>query len=59
MDIIIEFIKKGEKISINKVEFLRPCPKNAIEPYKINKIIGKTVIKNISKGDIIIWKKIK
>ncbi len=54
-----KFIKKGEKINKNKLEFLRPCPINALEPYKYKKILGKFAKKNIDKGDIINWKKIK
>ena len=54
-----KFLKKNEKISIEKIEFLRPCPKNALEPYKLKKILGKKVRKSIDKGDIINWKKIK
>ena len=53
------FIKKNEKITKNKLEFLRPCPKNALEPYKFKKILGRFAKKNIDGGDIINWKKIK
>ena len=39
--------------------YLRPCPRNALNPYEKNKIIGKTLIKNIEEGEIINCKKIK
>lgn len=32
---------------------LRPCPIDAIPPYKISEIVGKKLIKNIKEGDII------
>ena len=54
-----KFIKKNEKITKNKLEFLRPCPTDALEPYKFKKILGKFAKKNIDRGDIINWKKIK
>jgi N-acetylneuraminate synthase len=50
---------KGIKIEKRMLEFLRPCPKNAIDPYNYQKLINKKLIKNIKKGDIITWKDIK
>ncbi len=52
-------ILKGEKIILSKLEFLRPCPKDALEPFKFKRIVGKTAKQNIQKGDTINWKKIK
>ena len=54
-----KFICKNEKITKDKIEFLRPCPKDGLEPYKYKNITGKLAIKDIEKGDLINWKKIK
>tara|TARA_Y100000590_G_scaffold304317_1_gene343132 strand:+ start:3208 stop:4272 length:1065 start_codon:yes stop_codon:yes gene_type:complete len=50
---------KGNKIKKEMLVYLRPCPKNALNPYEKNKILGKTLIKNIEEGEIINCKKIK
>ena len=52
-------IKKGSKISKQNLTFLRPCPTNALDPYKIKEILGKKVIRNIKKGDVIRFKDVK
>tara|TARA_B100001287_G_C22663952_1_gene521911 strand:- start:269 stop:1336 length:1068 start_codon:yes stop_codon:yes gene_type:complete len=49
----------GQKILEKDIEALRPCPENAIEPYYINKVIGKTLIKDIEAGDCIRWENIE
>ncbi len=48
-------ILKGDKINFENIESLRPCPKEAIDPSKIKKVIGKKTKKNISNGEIIKW----
>lgn len=50
----INLLKKN-KIKKFDIIALRPCPKNAIPPYELNKIINKKLKKNILKGDIIKW----
>jgi sialic acid synthase SpsE len=32
---------------------LRPCPEDALPPYRINDIVGKLVNRDIDKGDYI------
>ena len=46
-------IKKGALLSENNLEVLRPCPKDALPPYEIDKILGKTINKSLEKGDYI------
>ena len=46
-------IKEGEILKESDLTFLRPCPKQALSPYEVDKIIGKKIKKNIKKGDII------
>ena len=40
-----------EKITKKVLTFLRPCPKNGIELYHVNKILNKKVIKDIKEGN--------
>ena len=48
-------IVKGDKISHENTESLRPCPEEAIDPSKIKEIIGKKSKNNISIGETIKW----
>ena len=43
-------LKKGKRISIKDLEFLRPYPRNSLKPYEIKKMIGKKLKKNKKKG---------
>ena len=43
-------LKKGKRISIKDLEFLRPSPKKSLKPYEIKKMIGKKLKKNKKKG---------
>ncbi len=43
--------KKGHKISVGDFVPLRPCPRDAIEPYELGKIIGKYLTRDIESGD--------
>ena len=52
-------LNKGDKISYDNLISLRPCPKKGIMPFEIKKIIGKTLKKNIEKGDLIKWTDLK
>jgi len=48
-------IKKDYVIKRDDLNVLRPCPKNAIDPRDINKIIGKKINKNLIKDEILKW----
>ncbi|MBT5078757.1 MAG: N-acetylneuraminate synthase [Candidatus Marinimicrobia bacterium] len=50
---------EGDVIQINDLEFLRPCPNDAIAPYEVNNVIGKKVGVFIEAGDSIKWKSLK
>jgi N-acetylneuraminate synthase len=43
-------MSKGEIIHLSDLEFLRPCPSNAISPYLVDTIIAKKLLKSIDKG---------
>jgi N-acetylneuraminate synthase len=44
-------LKQGQKLKKEDLEFLRPCPKDAIPPYKFEELIGKALARDIAKGD--------
>jgi len=49
----------GDSVSEEDLEFLRPCPEDALPPYELKKVIGKKLVKNIKSGDYIKWISIK
>ena len=52
-------IYPGKKISRKDLILLRPCPKNAIDPLALDKIINKRAKKIIKKNDYLKWDKIE
>ena len=52
-------ILKGSKIIKRNLSFLRPCPKDALPPYKFKFLLGKILKKNIKKGDVIRLRDVK
>ena len=38
-------------ITVDDLEFLRPCPRNALPPHLIQKIVGATLYRSIKAGD--------
>lgn len=46
-------MKKGDMVTINDVESLRPAPKGAFLPYEIEKVIGKKVHTDKEAGDAV------
>lgn len=49
-------LNKGHIIKKNDLKFLRPCPKDGINPYDYKKVIGKKTKKKILKNNIITFK---
>ena len=47
----ISDVKKGDKIDLTKVQFQRPCPKDAISVNEIDKLVGKEINFDIVSGD--------
>lgn len=45
-------ISKGKKITRKMLEILRPCPRNSINPFFLEKFLGKKLKKNVKKNDI-------
>lgn len=48
-------LKKGRMIKESDVEFLRPCPADALTPFDLEKVIGKKISRTIPKGDYLKW----
>ncbi len=44
-------LQVGTIIKEHDLAFLRPCPLNSIKPYEIDKVLGKTLTKNLKKGE--------
>ncbi|MDC0407649.1 N-acetylneuraminate synthase family protein [Candidatus Thioglobus sp.] len=49
----------GDIIRKDDLEFLRPCPEDALPPYELEEILGKRLVENIKYGDYIKWKNVK
>jgi sialic acid synthase SpsE len=48
----------GGVICENDLEFLRPCPADALPPYELKRVINRKLVVNIKRGDFIKWKDI-
>ncbi|KOE84885.1 N-acetylneuraminate synthase [Vibrio alginolyticus] len=51
-------IAAGEKITREHLECLRPCPTDAIEPYHLESILGRTIKESVIRGEYIKWNQI-
>lgn len=54
-----KIIKKNSIITKKDIIALRPCPKNAISPDQIDKVIGKKTKKTMDYHETFTWQKIK
>jgi len=54
-----EKLQKGLKLKKSDIISLRPCPSNGLLPFELKKVVGKTLKKNIEKGDLIRWEDLK
>ena len=52
-------LKKGETLTRDAIELLRPCPLDAIGPDSLEKIVGRRLVANIALGDYVTWKDLK
>ena len=46
-------LKRGTKLKLNNLKFLRPCPKGSISPFYIKKYLGKKIRKNLNENSLI------
>ena len=49
----------GEEISKDDLEVLRPCPEDAIPPYKLENVVGSKLLDDVKAGDYLKWTNIK
>lgn len=49
----------GATLRVEDLEVLRPCPSDALAPYYLNAILGKTLTRNIETGDHLRWSDLK
>lgn len=48
-------LKKGQKIAQQDLTMLRPCPADGIPPFESDKLIGKSLNRDICSGEYIKW----
>lgn len=48
-------LKAGAIISRDFLEVLRPCPANALPPHQLEKVIGRTLMRDIKAGEHLQW----
>ena len=46
-------LKKNDRLLKTHLKILRPCPKDSISPFEIEKYIGKKLKRNIKKNNLI------
>ena len=46
-------VKKNEVLKLDKIKFLRPCPRNSIDIFDIKKFVGKKFKINMKKNSLI------
>lgn len=46
-------ITAGTVITVDDLIMLRPCPRDAIPPYRITEVVGKTAIHDIKEGECV------
>lgn len=49
----------GVTLTRDLLEVLRPCPTDALPPYRLDEILGKTVVNQIQEGDHLRWTDLK
>jgi sialic acid synthase SpsE len=46
-------LRSGDKIEAKDLTVLRPCPKDALPPYRLGELVGRKLRRNIPAGDIV------
>jgi sialic acid synthase SpsE len=49
----------GDNVNEEDLEFLRPCPNNALSPYELKKVLNRKLKRSIQAGDYLQWKDLK
>ena len=53
------FLTAGDMIHKDDLEFLRPCPKDALPPYELDRVLSKELVEDVKAGDYIKWANLK
>lgn len=48
-------LQVGHRLIENNLEVLRPCPRDGLEPYYLDEIVGRVLKANVTKGQHITW----
>jgi len=48
-------LAKGTVLQSSDLSPLRPCPADAIEPYQMNEIFGRTIVRDLIAGEYLKW----
>lgn len=48
-------INRGDILTLSDFEVLRPCPRDGIAPYDIEKLVGRTINRCLGLGDYLKW----
>lgn len=46
-------LKKGQVITLEDLDYLRPCPEGSLSPSEVKKVIGKSLVTDIEEGESI------
>jgi sialic acid synthase SpsE len=49
----------GDVVRENDLQFLRPCPEDALPPYELKNILDRKLVENVKSGDYIKWTNLK
>ncbi len=52
-------IKTGELLTRDDIEFLRPCPREAVPPSQVESILGKELVVDLQIGEHVQWTHLK
>ncbi|MGD9639201.1 MAG: N-acetylneuraminate synthase family protein [Alphaproteobacteria bacterium] len=52
-------VKAGDQLAKDDLEALRPAPEGSFEPYKLDELIGKTMLTSKPKGDAVMDKDVR
>ena len=52
-------LQAGKKLFLSDFEALRPCPENGVNPMDIDKVVGKTLLNDLKRGEHLEWQNIE
>ena len=48
-------LKTGKKLALTDLEYLRPCPLDALPPFKVIEVLGRELRKDVVEGEHVKW----